>query len=224
MSIKNKLASKIKHFNAKILHYPGNCSIDPRAKLKHTKCEGANKILKGTELIDCGVGRASFIGRNCSFVKTNIGRYCSIGEDVKLIYGKHPVNRIVSSYPAFYSSEAQYGFTYVKKTIFNEFATLEDGAFLDIGNDVWIGSCVRILGGITIGDGAIIGAGSLVVKDVAPYSVVMGVPAKCKRMRFSEEQINKLLSFRWWEKDETWLKEHANLFSHIDLLINAIDF
>ena len=70
-----------------------------------------------------------------------------------------------------------------------------------IGNDVWIGLNATILDGVTIGDGAIVAAGAVVTKDVPPYAVVAGVPAKIIKYRFTESQIDFLLKFRWWEKD-----------------------
>lgn len=223
MSIKTYIDKIINKFNLLVHQYPKDCYIDIRSKIKQTGFEGKNKILKGTQLTECNIGKASFIGCNCSFVKTSIGRYCSIGEDVKLIYGNHPVNNIVSTYPAFYSAEAQYGFTYVNATLFSEFSYTAEGFLAEIGNDVWIGSSTRILSGIKIGDGAVIGANSLVTKDVPPYSVVMGVPAKCKRLRFREDQITELMKIRWWEKDELWLKKNAMLFRDIEEFLSAIN-
>lgn len=89
------------------------------------------------------------------------------------------------------------------------------GYSLIIGNDVWIGEGVRILSGIEIGDGAIIGTGALVTKNVEPYSIVGGVPAKEIKKRFSNEEIEFLKEFRWWNKDLKWLEENVELFSDI---------
>lgn len=74
---------------------------------------------------------------------------------------------------------------------------------------------MRILDGVTIGDGAIVGAGAVVVKDIPPYAVAGGVPAKIIRYRFSEEEIQKLLKIKWWNREQTWLREHAELFRDI---------
>lgn len=89
-----------------------------------------------------------------------------------------------------------------------------------IGNDVWVGANVTILDGVTIGDGAVIGAGSVVTKDVLPYRVVGGNPAKVIKLRFTEDQINKLLKIKWWDRSENELR---NIFtSDIDDFIHRM--
>lgn len=87
-----------------------------------------------------------------------------------------------------------------------------------IGNDVWIGSNVKILQGIKICDGAVIAAGALITKDVEPYAIVGGVPAKLIRKRFSDEDIKFLLDLKWWDKGEEWVIENAEFFEDINLL------
>lgn len=206
-----------------ILNIGYNCKIDPYVRIKRTKINDYVMILKGTELTDCNIGLSSFIGRNCSFNKTKIGKYCSIGESVKLIYGKHPTHKFVSTYPAFYSSEAQYGYTYSKDTKFEEFEILDDGNYLDIGNDVWIGSYAHIMGGIRIGDGAIIASGALITKDVEPYCIVGGIPAKKMKMRFSNEEIQQLISVKWWDKDREWISNHSQYFFNITTFLQGVN-
>nr|WP_302694185.1 CatB-related O-acetyltransferase [uncultured Prevotella sp.] len=88
-----------------------------------------------------------------------------------------------------------------------------------MGNDVWIGSSVIILGGVTIGHGAIIAAGAIVNKDVPPYAIVAGVPARIIRYRFNDEQIEKILKDPWWKKSEQWLRERVKDFANIQQYI-----
>ena len=85
-----------------------------------------------------------------------------------------------------------------------------------IGNDVWIGNNVLIMGGVKIGDGAVIGTGALVNKDVPPYSINVGIPAKTIRYRFSEEQIDKLEKMHWWDNNEEWIRKNIESFSNIE--------
>ena len=86
-----------------------------------------------------------------------------------------------------------------------------------VGNDVWIGTKVMIMGGVTVGDGAVIGAGSIVTKDVPPYAIVAGVPAKVIRYRFSSEVIDLLEKIQWWNFSPNVLKRNINLFQSKDL-------
>ncbi|MCL4154773.1 UNVERIFIED_CONTAM: hypothetical protein GTU68_004383 [Idotea baltica] len=81
---------------------------------------------------------------------------------------------------------------------------------LIIGNDVWIGYNATIMAGITIGDGAIIATNATVVKDVAPYTIVGGNPAREIRKRFSDKEIEKLLDLKWWDRDINWITEHVS--------------
>ena len=174
--------------------------------------EGSNKI--GAKTSFSGkMGRCSYIGAK-SIVFANVGRYCSIASDVVTISGKHPTKEWVTTHPAFFSTAKQCGKTYVSQPAFAE-ATERT----QIGNDVWIGYGARILGGVKIGDGAIVAAGAMVTQDVPDYAIVGGVPAKVIRYRFTEEQIKKLQEIRWWEKDEQWLEKHADKFREIDTFI-----
>lgn len=112
----------------------------------------------------------------------------------------------MSTHPAFYSTGKQCGITFVDKNLFEERLAV-DGRSCIIGNDVWIGNDVRIIGGLRIGTGAIVGLGAVVTKDVPPYAIVGGVPAKVIRYRFEEKQIKELLDSHWWEKSEDYIKE-----------------
>ena len=99
-------------------------------------------------------------------------------------------------------------------------ATYPEVKLIIKGNDVWIGSRATILGGVTIGHGAIIAAGAVVTKDVPPYAIVGGVPAKVIKYRFNEQQIEKLLSNPWWDKPIRWIKEHSQEFKDIEVYCN----
>lgn len=94
---------------------------------------------------------------------------------------------------------------------------------ITVGNDVWIGHKAIILDGVTIGDGAIVGLGAIVGSDVAPYSVVVGNPARVSRMRFTPEQIKKLLEIAWWEWDDDTVRSRSSDFKDVDSFIKKYE-
>jgi acetyltransferase-like isoleucine patch superfamily enzyme len=136
-----------------------------------------------------------------------IGNFCSIATNVTIYLGGNHRTDWVTTYP----------FGHIHQTIFNTFngdghpSTKGD---VIIGNDVWIGSNVTNMSGVKIGDGAVIANSSHVVKDVEPYSLVGGNPAKMIKYRFTREQIDKLLTIQWWNWDDaklnTFLKRLCN--------------
>lgn len=182
--------------------------------------EGKNYIGIGVELNHVKVGFGSYVNNSSRLTNTVIGKYTSIAPDVVTVIGKHPVT-YAAMHPAFCSSKAAMGYTYVDEDSFEETKWIDKdkGIQIQIGNDVWIGSNVLIMEGVTIGDGAVVGAGSVVTKDVAPYEIVAGVPAKSIRRRFDDETVSKLLDMKWWDKDEAWIKEHAKEFKNPEKLI-----
>lgn len=181
--------------------------------LAFNKLEGKNRIYFSSKLKNCTIGFGTYICKENEFVNTKIGRYCSIGSRIKLITGQHPSRNYISTHPAFFSTKKQQGFSYVIENIFIE-NKLINGKSLIIGNDVWIGSDVKILEGVKIGDGAIIAAASLVTKDIPPYSIVAGVPAKVIRYRFSLEEIEKLLNISWWNLSEIEILKLSRTFDN----------
>lgn len=175
-----------------------NCSV--------LNCNFGNKVFIGnkTVLINSEIGTHSYINSNTEIRNTKIGKYCSIASNVKIVLGYHPSN-LISTHPAFYSNNKAFE-TFADKTYFEEYKDVI------IGNDVWIGNNVIIPGGISIGDGAIIASGAIVTKDVEPYSVVGGIPAKLIKYRFNKGQIELLLKTKWWDKSDEWLKNNYKLF------------
>jgi acetyltransferase-like isoleucine patch superfamily enzyme len=186
--------------------------------------EGCNLISAHCTIEKCSFGFSSYVGNGVNLFNVKIGKYTSIGPNVTNIVGRHPTRAFVSTHPAFFSLMKQVGYTYVEYQHFNEYKYANsDGNSVEIGNDVWIGANVVILDGVTIGDGAIIGAGCVVSKSVKPYEICIGNPQRILRKRFSDEEISKLISIKWWDKDPSWLKNNNTLFSDVKRFLNEIN-
>jgi acetyltransferase-like isoleucine patch superfamily enzyme len=161
-----------------------------------------NFLAENTHLFNSSLGNYSYVSRNGYIENAVIGKFCCIGPNVQIGPGKHPVD-FVSMHPVFYSLRTKNrGISYADRQYFNEY----DNTIID--NDVWIGANVVILGGTHIGHGAVIASGAVVTKDVAPFSIVGGVPAKFIKKRFTDEEIRSILMSDWWNKDEDWYKKN----------------
>lgn len=185
--------------------------------------EGDNYVGPKSRIKNCELGEFSYIAKNCMLEAAVIGKYTSIAPNCHVIYGNHPTSKIVSTHPAFYTKSRPAGRCLVESDKFKEidYADENKKKLIIIGNDVWIASDVKLLGGITIGDGAIVAAGAVVVKDVPPYAIVGGVPAKIIKYRFNQEQIRFLESIQWWNWNQDKIKKYADIFEDIDLFMKT---
>ena len=167
----------------------------------HSRCKiRLSNIFRGKTVFE---GKNGLGSSNC-IIKSSFGYGTLIGDRnfldrIKIVSSAHPTEVFVSTHPAFYSHRYN-SLSYVCKEKFSGILMCDDNFSVVAGNDVWIGDRVLIKGGVRIGDGAVIGMGAVVTKDVPPYAVVGGVPARIIKMRFSENQISELLSQNIWEK------------------------
>lgn len=183
-----------------------------------TSFEGANRI--GTKTKFKGkLGYASYIGANSS-ISASVGRYCSISDDVRTVAGTHPTKVFVSTSPVFYSLQKSASVRFVDKQYFDEYKRISSDYDILIGHDVCISTGVRIIGGVKIGNGAIIGVNAVVTRDVPPYAIVGGIPARVLKYRFDEETVKFLQEFKWWDKDQQWISDNALFFSNIDKFVS----
>ena len=184
--------------------------IHEGARLFRVKLEGRNTIHSNCQLGEANVGSYSYIGESSIAGAVNLGRFCSVGAYFICGYGDHPVD-FVSTSPVFYSTRKQCVVTFADREYF------EERKEVNIGHDVWIGARVFVRDGVRIGHGAIVAAGSVVVKDVPDYTIVGGVPAKAIRLRFKEEVVKKLLQIEWWNWSEADLREAQPFFVREDV-------
>lgn len=190
----------------------------------NTFLEDNISVADRVSMVGSSCGRFTYIGNDSDVSYTKIGRFCSISHHVSVCRGNHPVN-YVTTFPAFYyDTSKQIGFTiHHGKPIYDNIYKYPQGESkfqVIIGNDVWIGAHVLILGGVTIGDGAVIGAGSVVTKDVKPYSIVGGNPAKEIRKRFDDNTINKLIALKWWNYSVRVIVDNYRNYADINRFID----
>ncbi len=182
-------------------------------------CLEGNNAIYGA-VYHTSMGYASVVSRWAHLEYCRIGRFSSIGEYVHVIRGQHPSREYATTAPCFYSTSRSMGFSWTEEDRFEEFRWLDEEKkyCVEIGSDVWIGSHTLIMEGVRIGNGAIIAAGAVVVKDVPDYAIVGGNPAKLIRYRFDEEEIAYLKELKWWEKDPALIEKNAEYFSSVALL------
>ncbi len=176
-----------------------------------------NNFLGERCFLSCtSLGFASYVADFSKIFFAKIGKFTSIGQNVCTAIGKHPISENISTSPSFCSLHPSNQLKLIGKKKYEELELKVEGKYsVEIGNDVWIGNNVVILQGVRIADGAIVGAGAVVIKDVEPYAIYVGNPARCIGYRFEKETIDKLLKLQWWNKDVNWLKEHAEEFANV---------
>jgi acetyltransferase-like isoleucine patch superfamily enzyme len=173
--------------------------------------EGNNSIAGGTSISGyLKIGLGSTISSNC-YIHGHIiiGKYCQLAGNIGIFSSNHPTNYITT-----FTSKAFLNGVLKKNS--------QNGS-VNIGNDVWIGHGAIILKDVKIGHGAIIAAGAIVTKDVPPYSIVGGNPARILKFRFSDEIINKLLEIQWWDYSADFIKINIDKFTKPILSIEDLD-
>src|SRR6201994_1664875 len=174
---------------------------DPREKLQGAKLGAYCEVGARTILLDVEMGDYSYVVNDAQMTYTTIGKFCSIAAMTRINPGNHPMHRATQAH-----------FTYRASAYFAgesddaEFFEWRKSHRVHIGHDVWIGHGAVILPGRTIGTGAVIAAGAIVTKDVAPYTIVAGNPARVVRRRFPEAIEERLLDLAWWDWEHEALR------------------
>lgn len=191
------------------------CRFDQTCTIESCKFEKYVVIFEFTKLYACEIGAYSYIQTGGRIFNCKIGRFCSIASGVTIAPGIHDINK-VSTHPIFVQKSTPLPKVYAVR----DFVISQKK--VKIGHDVWIGEKVIILDGVTIGNGAVIASGAVVVKDVEPYSVVGGVPARHIKYRFDEQTIIFLQESQWWNYPDKWFEENSNLMLDIEKFIEKI--
>ncbi len=178
-----------------------NVNFGKKVELSNSVLDQYVNIAHDASISNSTVGKRTSVGRWAKIINSDIGKYCSISWDVTIGATLHPLDRITT-----------HSFTYRQ-----QFGIVERDDSLcykrtQIGNDVWIGCNSVVLPGVTVFDGAVIGAGAVVTKDVPPYAIVAGVPARIIRFRFKSEEIDLLMKLKWWDFSDDVIKNNLYLF------------
>jgi acetyltransferase-like isoleucine patch superfamily enzyme len=181
--------------------------------VKNSTLHSTSKLESGTSFYSSTMGKFSFCGYDCEIVNADIGSFTSIANCVVIGGGRHPMEWAGMS-PVFYEGRDSV------KAKFSEHVR-EQPRRVNIGHDVWLGRSVIVLPGVTIGDGAVVGAGSVVTKEVPPYAIVAGNPARLIRYRFSELLRSRLLSARWWDLSDRELQALAPYVRDVEAFLGA---
>ncbi len=208
---------RIKKLVRVILSYPKRLfnRISFRATVVDSEIDKTSVVEHHANVRYSKIGRYTYISARSGVVFAEIGNFCSIAAGVGIGGGAHKIDAVSTS-PVFNK-----GRNVFKKN----FGQIEFSPYKTtvIGNDVWIGNRALVLQGVKIGDGAIVGAGSVVTKDVEPYTIVAGNPARVIRKRFDDETVSKLIESKWWDMSDNELAKFGYEFESPEKLFEKLN-
>ncbi|MFP4070980.1 MAG: DapH/DapD/GlmU-related protein [Desulfovibrionales bacterium] len=184
--------------------------VHPTAQIIETSLGSWTEVGRNTLIQESTINDYTYIMHDCHVLYSTVGKFGSIANQVRLNPGNHPMWR--ASQHHFTYRSARFGFAPDEETFFEWRRSFG----VEIGHDVWIGHAAVVLPGVRIGTGAVIGAGAVVTRDVPPYTITGGVPARPIRKRFPENIQEKLLALAWWDWEHERIKEALEDFRTLD--------
>ena len=167
--------------------------IDPTAQIRDSSFGAYCEVGARTRVTESTFGDYAYVVNDSDIIYTTVGKFCSIAAHTRINPGNHPLDRVALSHFTYRSRS--YGFGSDDADFFE----WRRGHRAVLGNDVWIGHGAIVLPGVHLGNGAAIGAGAVVSRDVPPFAIVVGVPARIVRYRFEPEIIAALERIAWWD-------------------------
>lgn len=167
-----------------------------------------------TEIFESVIGDYTYLMQNCQVQYSDIGKYCSIASYVRIHPVNHPMWRPTTHHMTY--RRKSYG---LGDTDDENFFDWRRGNKVEIGHDVWLGHNVTVRAGVKIGHGAVVGSCSVVTKDIPPYAIAVGVPAKVIKYRFPDDEIEKLLDIKWWDWPYDTLKDRLEHLTDMKKLL-----
>lgn len=172
----------------------GNPRVHATAQLREVKLGPFTDVGERVVMAECELGDYSYVERGAEAIYTTIGKFCAIAANVRLNALNHPLER-VSQHKITYRPNEYFPHAKIDKG----FRELRQSKRVTIGHDVWIGHGAIVLPGISIGHGAVVAAGAVVTKDVEPYAIVAGVPARRIKWRFGKSIRERIIKLAWWD-------------------------
>ena len=182
-----------------------------------TSFDCTSALRKGSNCVNVSIGRYSSVASYTKVMNAQIGNFSVIARECRVGLGAHPTNYITPHSIFYKNNPWNMHPEWVQKIEFDE------NPITHIGNDVWIGSRCIVMDGVSIGDGAIVAAGSVVTKDVPPYAIVGGAPAKLIRFRFPENMVKRLLEIQWWDLPDEEITKVIDLFHTLDVSLDDLN-
>lgn len=184
--------------------------------IHHSNIDKTSVVNSGSSVINSSFGKYSYCGYDCNIINCEVGAFVCMANNVNIGSAEHPMGWVTMS-PVIQNVKR----SGPKKRFFHHGLPKSKRTY--IGNDVWIGYGVIIKAGVKVGHGAVIGAGAVVTKDVEPYAVVGGVPAKILKYRFSNEIVKQLLNIKWWDFEESLLEKYSKYMNNPEEFIRNVN-